>query len=447
MDNITGFKKVLNSIFENTEQMISYIPYKDSEGNELKADEIFFTNEEGFQGQQTLEVWEEDADAEQTELYTINSPGVEYVFDSSGNFPIALISPKGERMYLKISGKTGEILPTHAGCCKSLDIIYTGASHTGKTVNILQMSNSSFHDAIARHTNCSFEDDLPFQSEARRRYEKAGNDLKKHILPEPTRRGECIMPYVYYFTYTDKFNKERRHVLVRLQDIDGEQCVDMSWKSKIIPYDYFFLMIGADELIEGEKEQAGQYTKVADQLIQKLRVFREQEYEVIVIISKADLLDKENPYLKEAFTDNSISMVDEKMYQTVHDRGFNYDVFNRREKSIERFLEEKCPNFCNTLKNVVPEENITFCMIASIGESGDENKTFEQYTPFCVDEPILSVLVKQGMYPISVYDQAPEEESVKSGTNGKCSGFVNRLIKKLQLDEGMECDVEAYEEE
>ncbi len=30
---------------------------------------------------------------------------------------------------------------------------------------------------------------------------------------------------------------------------------------------------------------------------------------------------------------------------------------------------------------------------------------------------------------------------------GTTPSYVNRLIKKLQLDEGMECDVEAYEEE
>ena len=189
-------------------------------------------------------------------------------------------------MYMKVSAKTGEVLPIHAGCCKSLDIIYTGPPQAGKTVSILQMSDPSFHDAIVRDKSCSFEDDLPSQSTARRRYEKAGMNLKNHILPERTHKGEFIMPYVYYVTYVDK-DGTKRHMLVRLQDIDGEQCIDMSWQSKILPYDYFFLTIGADELIKGEQGLPVQYTKVVDQLIPRLRVLRRTpDYEMIVIISK-----------------------------------------------------------------------------------------------------------------------------------------------------------------
>lgn len=447
-----GLKKILDMILEKPENKISYIKYKDSGGHELKEDEIIFTNEESFQGKQTLEVWGEDA--KKAEFYTINSPGVEYVYDESGNFPIALRSPEGKMMYMKVSAKTGEVLPIHAGCCKSLDIIYTGPPQAGKTVSILQMSDPSFHDAIVRDKSCSFEDDLPSQSTARRRYEKAGMNLKNHILPERTHKGEFIMPYVYYVTYVDK-DGTKRHMLVRLQDIDGEQCIDMSWQSKILPYDYFFLTIGADELIKGEQGLPVQYTKVVDQLIPRLRVLRRTpDYEMIVIISKADLLDTKNPFLEDAFT-NSVTMINGKMYQTTHGKGFDYDIFNRRGECVRAYLKDQCPNFYNKLLNAVPQKHITFCMIASIGETGtlstdeagNETKSFKAYKPFCIDEPILSVLAKQGMYPISIADEPPKEEWVKGGTDEKISGFMKHMMGKMKLGECLEDDFDDYEED
>lgn len=69
----TGLMKVWDTIFEKNANRLAYIRYKDSGGNELAEDEIIFTNEESFQGKQTLEVWGEDA--KQTEFYTVSSPG------------------------------------------------------------------------------------------------------------------------------------------------------------------------------------------------------------------------------------------------------------------------------------------------------------------------------------------------------------------------------------
>lgn len=61
--------------------------------------------------------------------------------------------------------------------------------------------------------------------------------------------------------------------------------------------------------IAGEQGLPVQYTKVVDKLISRLRVLRgNNDYEMLVIITKCDLLDHENPYLKNGFQ-NSIEMV------------------------------------------------------------------------------------------------------------------------------------------
>lgn len=426
---------------QKNERNLFYISYTDSAGNKLDANEIYFIDEENFQSKQTLEIWDEDT--RNAEYYTVDSPGVEYIFGDSDNFPIALISPEGKRLYLKVSAKSREVLPIHAGCCRSLDIIYTGAPGAGKTVSILQMSDTAFHDAVSRNTNCSFEDDLPVQSRARQRYEKALENLKKrHLLPPATKRGEYILPYVYYATYTDP-SGEKRHMLLRLQDVDGESCVNMEWHSKILPYDYFFLTISAEELLTG----GYQYAKVADLLIPRLRVFRSsQEYHMVVIISKADLLfDKENPYLEDAFENSVTVQEDGRIYQTIHEEGFDYERFMHREEAIRAYLKDECPSFYNKLLNAVPERNITFCMTAAIGENGDSDSHFETYSPFSIDEPLCLVLADAGMYPVAACPEGPEMETVKGGFGDKVGSFWRVFKDKMKIDD-LDEDVDDEEE-
>ncbi len=428
-------------ILEREGERRCYIPYTDSNGNKLAEDEILFTNEESFQGKQRLEVW--GTPKKEVQMFTVRSSGVEMIYDDAGNFPVALKSPEGELMYLKVSAKTGEVLPIHAGCCQSLDGIYTGAPRAGKTMNILQMSDPAFHDTIVKNTNCSIEDDLPTSSPARKRYEEAGRKLKEHMLPESTKRGEDITPYVYYITYTEE--DRVKHMLLRLQDIDGQECIDLTWKSKVFPYNYFLLTIGADELIAGEQGLPVQYTKVVDKLISRLRVLRgDNDYEMLVIITKCDLLDHQNPYLKNGFQ-NSIEMVNGRMKQTTHDKGFDFAAFQQRGECVQAYLKEECPNFYNKLLHAIPKQKLSFCMIASIGSECDGN-SFEDYEPFCIDEPLLSILARNGMYPVCDYGERLHEETVQSFSVGR--GIRNRLKSLLEISEDDEFDEdEFYEDE
>ena len=420
--------KLFNSL-KNQNSQKCYIPYIDSSGKALKEDEILFTNEENFQGRQTLESW--DGNPENMQAWNVFSEGAELVYDDAGNFPVALMTDKGELMYLKISAVTGEVLPIHAGCCPSLDVIYTGPPQAGKTVHILQMSDPAFHDTLVRGTGCSFEDDLPSSAPARRRYEEAGARFKQHFLPAPTRRGEIILPYVYYVTSGQ--GSEKRHVLLRYQDIDGEECVDMPWNSKIFPYNYFFMTIGADELLAGERGEPVQYTRMVDKFLPRLRVLRrDRDFEIVVIVTKCDLLDQNDPLLTDAF-ENSIRMEGGRMVRTTHADGFDFKAFENRGECMRRYLQSECPNFYNKLVNAVPGQRITFSMIASIGSACD-GESFEDYRPFCIDEPVLAILAKKGMYPISSHSSVhPQEERVDSLTGSGAGGFLKKLQSLLEM--------------
>ena len=421
----------LDSFLIDGKSKISYQKLCDSEGNPLEEEDVLFAdsrNEENF--------------------LTLDMEGVVPVFDEAGNFPIALKTMDGHLAYLKVSRKTKEVLPIHAGCCPVLSVIFIGAPSAGKTVHFLQLCDPAFHDMLARNTTCSFEDDLPSDAVRRKRYEEARADMKnKKILPEPNRKGEVILPYYFYVQHRE--GEETRRVLLRLDDIDGEQCTNMEWDSKIFQSNIFIITIGADELLAAERGEEVQYTRVVSQLLPRLKVLRQDgEYEVRVMITKCDLLDFHNTYLEPA-VENSIEIKDGRIRQLAHETGFDYQIFNRRSKCVQNYLRKECPNFYNKLTNAIPVEKLNFCMIASIGEECKDNK-YENFKPMFIDEPILTILAKEGLYPIEVQGERPEEEQVQSSVKGAGQKFyeaIERLKNLMGVPEDDYDEDDTYHEE
>ena len=425
----------LDTFLIDGKSKISYQKLCDSEGNPLEEDDILFADENLMTGKQTLDVWGIDSRDEENFL-TLDMDGVLPVFDETGNFPIALKTRDRHLAYLKVSRKTKEVLPIHAGCCPVLSVIFIGAPSAGKTVHFLQLCDPAFHDMLARNTTCSFEDDLPSDAVRRKRYEEARADMKnKKILPEPNRKGEVILPY--YFYVQRRAGEETRRVLLRLDDIDGEQCTNMEWESKIFQSNIFIITIGADELLAAERGEEVQYTRVVKQLLPRLKVLRQDgEYEVRVMITKCDLLDFTNPYLEQA-SENSIELKDGKIRQTAHETGFDYQVFKKRSRCIQNYLRKECSNFYNNLTNAIPAEKLDFCMVASIGEECKDHR-YEHFKPMFIDEPILSILAKEGLYPVEVRGERPEEaetESAVKSVGRKVSSILERFKGIMWIDE------------
>lgn len=433
----------LDAVMIGRKSKISLAECRDSEGNLLAANDIGFADENLMTGKQNLDMW--GFEEENEDYLSLDMEDVIPVFDEAGNFPIALKTKEGRLAYLKVSRKTGEVLPIHAGSCPVLSVIFIGAPSAGKTVHFLQLCDPAFHDMLARNTTCSFEDDLPSDAPRRRRYEEARVNFKNHILPPPNRRGEMILPYYFYVQYKEE-GKARR-ALLKLEDIDGEQCTDMAWNSKIFQSRFFVITIGADEILSGERGEEVQYTRVVSQLLPRLKVLRQDgDYEVLVMITKSDCLDMENKHLKKG-TENTVELQEGKWQQKVHDKGFDYEAYDRRSGCLRDYLKEECPNFYNKLVNAIPDKRLSFCMIASVGEECKEGR-FENYKPFCIDEPVLSILAKEGLYPISVRGKRPEEvkaESAASDTRRKMQAFKGKFLDMMALGD-VDWDDEEEEE-
>ena len=186
------------------------------------------------------------------------------------------------------------------------------------------------------------------------------------------------------------------------------------------------IAIGADELLESGKGREMQYTTVLSQLLPRLRLLRpDKDYQVLIMITKCDCLDLDNEFLQEA-KENTIELKDGRLYQKVHEEGFDHEVFEKRSTCIRTYIQNQFPNFYNRIVNTIPEDLIDFCMIASIGEEC-EGDHFEQYNPMFIDEPILSILSKEGYYPIK--GEGPKVEEIPSAFDNFRETFHKSMEK------------------
>ena len=407
-----------SKIFEPPKNRNAYIPYTDSEGNILKEEDIQFTDTAGFRGRRSM-IW--DDEDEEDETYTVLSDNVEAVYDDAGNFPISLkTTDKNSRnLSIKISAYTGETLAIHSGCCPVIDLIFAGPPGAGKTVAALMVNSSLFKDCIASNAMCSFSDDLPIVSPASKRYKRMERELfAEGQLPPPTGKGELLVPYQYYVTA--KINGKKRHRIFRVHDVDGESCLAVDWKNKMLACTHFVLLLPADELLSKTAGRTAYYEQCLNELLPKLRALKSDDYKLKIVISKADLLDPKDFYLAEALEENSVRMSNGKLHKITHKKGFDEEAYNDRSQSVQAFLQAEAPNFYWSLVNQVDKSKLSFGLLSTLGCSPDEeNNTYGELDPMFVDELIIPYLAEEGMYPYKVSEENEDEEYEEDGKTNK----------------------------
>lgn len=405
-----------SKIFEPPKNRNAYIPYTDSEGNILKEEDIQFTDTAGFRGRRSM-IWDEDDD----ETYTVLSDNVEAVYDDAGNFPISLkTTDKNSRnLPIKISAYTGETLAIHSGSCPVIDLIFTGPPGAGKTVAALMVNSSLFKDCIASNAMCSFSDDLPVVSPTSKRYKRMERELfAEGQLPPPTGKGELLVPYQYYVTA--KINGKKRYRIFRVHDVDGESCLAVDWKNKMLACTHFVLLLPADELLSKTAGRTAYYEQCLNELLPKLRALKSDDYKLKIVISKADLLDPKDFYLAEALEENSVRMSNGKLHKLTHKKGFDEEAYNDRSQSVEAFLQAEAPNFYWSLVNQVDKSKLSFGLLSTLGcRPDEENNTYGELDPMFVDELIIPYLAEEGMYPYKVSEENEDEEYEEDGKTNK----------------------------
>lgn len=419
-------KNLLNKAASKNSSFTSFIPYIDNSGNKLQEEDILFTNEEGYyklKGNDSLD---------DVIFYTVSSPDITAIYDDTKIFPEAVKTSDGKRFPIKVSKYTYELLPKHCGSVELLDIILTGPPSSSKTITTLEYSDPSFHNMLASHTNLSIQNDLPVLEN--NEYETLGEEFfALHLVPPATYQHQNIVPYVFYLRYTDSEDGQGkiRHLLLRLQDIDGEACLQPERMHQISFHNHIILMIGADEITDQNIQRNRNFFDSVNNLITELQLCNNPDHfcKVLLVLTKADLLFDKS---EELYLENSVAINDSnRMVQTIHTKGFDYKAFNHRSSSLEEYLKNNFPNFYNTLKNNFNEHEITFSFIANIGSKVDsEEGTFETFLPFAIDEPLLYLLTQNNFYPVLTPDSLNEEDIENCFKNDSIIFNLLSLLKK-----------------
>ena len=315
----------------------AYVPFMDSAGNLLVEEQIIFTNKAGYLARQQedslLELLGEE-DSRKIKEYTVFSEGVEPIYDSViGNFPIALRVPDGEILSIKMSAITGELLPTHAGCCAARYVAMIGPAQSGKTCLELNLMDHGYHNMLSRGMKCSFKEDAPFLTECREAYKVKLKEMRKdHKLPEPSRAAENIEPF--YFLV----RKGEDAAILVLKDIDGEHFREIAWNDPILLNNQFIFVIGADELLNADEANQTMFEHILSQLTDRLNVRAKFDaYKFMVMITKADLLLKSDENLKKHYS-NSIVTKEGRRQQAIHKDGFNHKKYVQRSNLVKEIL-------------------------------------------------------------------------------------------------------------
>lgn len=418
---INEFLKKLKELPDSLNSSTSFISYIDSEGHTLKAEDILFLDEENYRKLTNTQSLDDIV------FYTSFSsdPDIIPIYDDTRIFPEAMKTADGKRFPLKVSRYTYELLPKHAGSAELVDIIFTGPPSSGKTITTLEYTDPSFHDMIASQTNLSIQNDIPLIEENAAYEDLAEGFFQLHFVPPSTHQKEYIRPYVFYLSYSD--SDQIQHMLLRLQDIDGEACLSPERMKQISFHNDIFLMIGADEITDNNTSRNKNFFTSVNNLITELNSKDNHSCsKLMVVITKADLLFSQS---NELYSENSVEMNNNKLTQTIHACGFDFDAFQRRSSSLEEYLRKQHPNFLNTLNNSFTNSQLTFSFIANIGSEPDPKEhIFDELRPFSIDEPLLYILCKNGFYPTL----KPEDNSNITESVNNCFGNHQNSFSTLQ---------------
>ena len=426
-----GIKSFFGGDDPEQKEQTTFFPYYDSMGNKLEAKDILFqTNSR-----------EDDS----VFIWMKNPSGMaEYHTEKDASFPVAvsLIDKDGQKNRLdvkrSIKSDVAQELPPHAGCYETISMVFCGSPFSGKTTYFLQLNHPSFLNIASRALGGAFTDEYRNSKDPRiEEYRKMRNDFfENKVFPRKTLDGSNPPEYVYL---VQKSDGSMPSFLLKLRDLPGEAPVKMGVEMEGIIFASGFIVItvDAEDLINENTEQL-------ENIIMNLKdtILYHGQRHFLVMVTKGDLLMeslyehiKNTPEFEglEWAMDNTL-MIDPSTgklsIETNQDGDYYFDLdrFEKKSRILESYiskkyfnLSEKIKILCQSNRGSEPEDDVMYCIVSSIGSVPIENTQkqvavmdgreieiddgpdyayhYEEYMPYCIEEPIFYVLYKRGFLP------------------------------------------------
>lgn len=348
--------------------------------------------------------------------------GMRPVYDENGNLRLFYDQKEGKPYDIFYVKDTFEELPQGAFSMKQRVITLLGPVNATKTT-IAELWNLMLCDTLLENSCISAELANRPGSPVFRKYCDISERFSRGCIPERSHRGEEIQETSYTITYTNPVTDAKVHSLFQIKDIAGEDWQELEFGSYVLNKNRIpVIVIPMNDLIA--RHQSNNYVSSLDKYLlnyaikaKDMRLLKEYEpIKPIFIISNFDVAAGEiqDQRIEEIWNQGSSLVRKDKIRLERHKDGIDLGyVKHVSHDLLIPFLREYARSILNKMEDICGGEEPMVFACAAVGEEPrqDADKGFiypEGFVPFNLDEPLLYLLNREGMYPAK--DIAEEEQ-------------------------------------
>lgn len=258
-------------------------------------------------------------------------------------------------------------------------------------------------------------------------------------MPDRSHAGVEIQETSYIVTCSDPDMNSTVSMLLQFKDIPGEDFETLSHESYIMNENRVpIVVISCNDLIEHHKSNSG-FTVLDKYLInyaqkaeEKRRARKYDKEQPIIVLSNFDVAAKVimDERIRKVWERGSSITRTDRLHLMRHRDGLKLsEIRNISHEYIVPFLQEYAPSIYGHLQKIAGGEPLVFACAAAGAEPvrNDDSGCFEypeNFVPFNLDEPILYLMNREGLYP------AHEDEELGGQQTGNVLWTVFEALLK-----------------
>ena len=355
---------------------------------------------------------------------TFLSPaGMRAVYGENGNLRLFFDEKSGKPYDIFYVKETFEELPQGAFSMKQRVITLLGPVNATKTT-IAELWNMMMCDTFLENPCLNVELANRPGSPAFNRYCEISRRFSEGHIPERSHRGDEIQENSYMITYTNPVTGAKVQSLLQVKDMPGEDWQVLGFDSYVLNENRIpVIVIPMGDLIAKHEDQ--NYVSELDKYLMNyankakdVRLIKGYEpVKPIFIISNFDVAQTKlnNPEIEEIRNNGSSLVRDGKLRMSRHKNGLKLEYLRHVSRDLLLpFLRDYAGSILKRMQEICGEDEPMIFACAAIGQEPEKDKENgfiypEGFVPFNLDEPLLYLLNREGMYPADSGEKGEEK--------------------------------------